>query len=87
MICCHVIQTQLYVSQGEAYLQLCDFQSAATCYKKAWILEPGSFRDRLAFIYYLQVRVPSALLWLRCIITVTCALQCAAIRTTLKNKA
>ncbi|XP_018529237.1 tetratricopeptide repeat protein 16 isoform X1 [Lates calcarifer] len=47
-------QTQLYVSQGEAYLQLCDFQSAATCYKKAWILEPGSFRDRLAFIYYLQ---------------------------------
>uniref|UniRef100_A0A4W6CSI1 Tetratricopeptide repeat domain 16 n=1 Tax=Lates calcarifer TaxID=8187 RepID=A0A4W6CSI1_LATCA len=45
---------QLYVSQGEAYLQLCDFQSAATCYKKAWILEPGSFRDRLAFIYYLQ---------------------------------
>ncbi|XP_022623848.1 tetratricopeptide repeat protein 16 [Seriola dumerili] len=47
-------QTQLYVSQAEAYLQLCDFQSAAACYKKAWLLEPGAFRDRLAFIYYLQ---------------------------------
>uniref|UniRef100_A0A3B4UJX3 Tetratricopeptide repeat domain 16 n=1 Tax=Seriola dumerili TaxID=41447 RepID=A0A3B4UJX3_SERDU len=45
---------QLYVSQAEAYLQLCDFQSAAACYKKAWLLEPGAFRDRLAFIYYLQ---------------------------------
>ncbi|XP_026199471.1 tetratricopeptide repeat protein 16 isoform X2 [Anabas testudineus] len=47
-------QTQLYVSQGEAYLQLCDFQSAAACYKRASNLEPGSFTDRLAFIYYLQ---------------------------------
>ncbi|CAI5649342.1 unnamed protein product [Oreochromis niloticus] len=47
-------QVQLYVSQAEAYLQLCDFQSAAACYKQAWLLEPGAFRDRLAFIYYLQ---------------------------------
>ncbi|XP_026177903.1 tetratricopeptide repeat protein 16 isoform X2 [Mastacembelus armatus] len=47
-------QTQLYVSQAEAYLQLCDFQSAAACYKRAWLLEPGAFSDRLAFIYYLQ---------------------------------
>eukprot|EP00064_Thunnus_orientalis_P016551 superscaffoldBa00003311_g16617 len=47
-------QTQLYVNQGEAYLQLCDFQSAAACYKQAWLLEPEAFSTRLAFIYYLQ---------------------------------
>ncbi|KAM6965406.1 tetratricopeptide repeat protein 16-like [Aplochiton taeniatus] len=47
-------QTQLYVSQGEAYLQMCDFQSAAVCYKQACILEPGLYHIRLAFIYYLQ---------------------------------
>ncbi|XP_042276290.1 tetratricopeptide repeat protein 16 isoform X2 [Thunnus maccoyii] len=47
-------QTQLYVNQGEAYLQLCDFQSAAACYKQAWLLEPEAFSARLAFIYYLQ---------------------------------
>ncbi|XP_047446944.1 tetratricopeptide repeat protein 16 [Mugil cephalus] len=47
-------QTQLYVSQAEAYLQLCDFQSAAACYKQAMLLEPRAFSDRLAFIYYLQ---------------------------------
>lgn len=45
------------MSQAEAYLQLCDFQSAAACYKQAWLLEPGAFEDRLAFIYYLQVEV------------------------------
>ncbi|KAM9360172.1 tetratricopeptide repeat protein 16-like [Symphorus nematophorus] len=47
-------QTQLYVSQAEAYLQLCDFQSAAACYKQVWLLHPGAFSARLAFIYYLQ---------------------------------
>ncbi|XP_070689454.1 tetratricopeptide repeat protein 16 [Pempheris klunzingeri] len=47
-------QTQLYVSQAEAYLQLCDFQSAAASYKRAWLLEPGAFSARLAFIYYVQ---------------------------------
>ncbi|TKS78190.1 Tetratricopeptide repeat protein 16 [Collichthys lucidus] len=47
-------QTRLHVSQAEAYLQLCDFQSAAACYKQARLLEPGAFSDRLAFIYYLQ---------------------------------
>ncbi|CAK6976181.1 tetratricopeptide repeat protein 16-like%2C partial [Scomber scombrus] len=47
-------QTQLYVSQAEAYLQLCDFQSAAACYKQAWHLEPEAFSSRLAFIYCLQ---------------------------------
>uniref|UniRef100_A0A3B5AL98 Tetratricopeptide repeat domain 16 n=1 Tax=Stegastes partitus TaxID=144197 RepID=A0A3B5AL98_9TELE len=45
---------QLYVSRAEAYLQLCDFQSAAASYKRAWILQPGAFSRRLAFIYYLQ---------------------------------
>ncbi|KAK5931937.1 hypothetical protein CgunFtcFv8_003685 [Champsocephalus gunnari] len=47
-------QTRLHESQAEAYLQLCDFQSAAACYKQASLLEPGAFRDRLAFIFYLQ---------------------------------
>ncbi|KAM4577069.1 tetratricopeptide repeat protein 16-like [Odontesthes bonariensis] len=47
-------QTELYVSQGEVYLQLCDFQSAAACYKQASALQPGAFNDRLGFIYYLQ---------------------------------
>ncbi|XP_037633814.1 tetratricopeptide repeat protein 16 isoform X1 [Sebastes umbrosus] len=47
-------QTELCVSQAEAYLQLCDFQSAAACYKRLWHLEPRAFSARLAFIYYLQ---------------------------------
>ncbi|XP_060893495.1 tetratricopeptide repeat protein 16 [Labrus mixtus] len=47
-------QTETHVRQAEVYLQLCDFQSAATCYKRAWLLEPGAFSARLAFIYYLQ---------------------------------
>ncbi|KAF7658262.1 hypothetical protein LDENG_00015370 [Lucifuga dentata] len=47
-------QTQLYVSQAEAYLQLCDFQSAAVCYRRASMLERGAFIHRLAFIYYIQ---------------------------------
>uniref|UniRef100_A0A3Q2UP65 Tetratricopeptide repeat domain 16 n=1 Tax=Fundulus heteroclitus TaxID=8078 RepID=A0A3Q2UP65_FUNHE len=49
----------LHVSQAEAYIQLCDFQSAAECYKRASVLEPGAYNDRLAFIYYLQVKVPT----------------------------
>ncbi|XP_029365838.1 tetratricopeptide repeat protein 16-like [Echeneis naucrates] len=47
-------QTQLYVGQAEAYLQLCDFQSALVCYRKASVLEPRPYRDRLAVIFYLQ---------------------------------
>ncbi|KAF0022596.1 hypothetical protein F2P81_025222 [Scophthalmus maximus] len=47
-------QTRLFAAQAEAYLQLCDFQSAAACYQKACLLEPGAFSGRLAFIYYLQ---------------------------------
>ena len=42
---------------GEAYLQLCDFQSAAQSYRQACYLDPEDTRffHRLAFIYYLQV--------------------------------
>ncbi|XP_053275957.1 tetratricopeptide repeat protein 16 [Pleuronectes platessa] len=47
-------QTRLFVAQAESYLQLCDFQSAAACFQKAELLEPGAFSRRLAFIYYLQ---------------------------------
>ncbi|XP_058861622.1 tetratricopeptide repeat protein 16 isoform X1 [Acipenser ruthenus] len=49
-------QTRLYVCRAEAYLQLCDFQSAALNYRKASALEPQSeaFHLRLAFIFYLQ---------------------------------
>lgn len=56
---CPDIQTQLYVSQAEAYLQLCDFQSAVVSYRHACLLEPQAktLHTRLAFIYYLQVRV------------------------------
>ncbi|KAM4578319.1 tetratricopeptide repeat protein 16-like [Fundulus diaphanus] len=49
-------QVQLHVSQAEAYIQLCDFQSAAECYKRACVLEPGVYNDRLAFIYSLQAQ-------------------------------
>ncbi|TNN38170.1 Tetratricopeptide repeat protein 16 [Liparis tanakae] len=47
-------QARLHRSQAVAYLQLCDFQSAAACYKRVWILEPGSCGARLAFVYFLQ---------------------------------
>ncbi|XP_019907796.2 tetratricopeptide repeat protein 16 isoform X2 [Esox lucius] len=49
-------QTQLYVRQAEANLQMCDFQSAAVSYRQACLLEPQAeaFHTRLAFIYYLQ---------------------------------
>ncbi|RXN22660.1 tetratricopeptide repeat 16 isoform X1 [Labeo rohita] len=49
-------QTEFYVQRAEAYLQLCDFQSAALDYKHAYSLEPQTeaYHQRLAFIYYLQ---------------------------------
>ncbi|KAG7264157.1 hypothetical protein CRUP_001668 [Coryphaenoides rupestris] len=50
-------QAQLYGSQGEAYLYLGDFQSAADSYQQACRLEPsgGSFlHSRLGLIYHLQ---------------------------------
>lgn len=51
------LQTEFYVQRAEAYLQLCDFQSAALDYKHAYSLEPQTeaYHQRLAFIYYLQV--------------------------------
>lgn len=56
-----VFQAELHVSQAEAYLQLCDFQSAAACYRQASALQPGVYSNRLTFIYYLQVRASTAL--------------------------
>nr|XP_055056720.1 tetratricopeptide repeat protein 16 isoform X3 [Misgurnus anguillicaudatus] len=49
-------QTQVYVKRAEAYLQQCDFQSAALDYRHACMLEPQTevYCQRLAFIYYLQ---------------------------------
>ncbi|XP_043968082.1 tetratricopeptide repeat protein 16-like [Gambusia affinis] len=47
-------QTELYVNQGEAYIQLCDFQSAADSYNKANFLDPEAFNTRLSFIYNMQ---------------------------------
>ncbi|KAF4074431.1 hypothetical protein AMELA_G00239370 [Ameiurus melas] len=49
-------QTQLYVARAEAYLQLCDFKSAALDYNHVCYLEPQkkAYFHRLAFIYYLQ---------------------------------
>ncbi|MCJ8746895.1 hypothetical protein PDJAM_G00146940 [Pangasius djambal] len=49
-------QTQFYVARAEAYLQLCDFKSAALDYKHVCFLEPQkkAYIHRLAFIYYLQ---------------------------------
>lgn len=54
----HYPQTQFYVQRAEAYLQLCDFQSAALDYKHARRLEPQTeaYHQRLAFIHYLQVQ-------------------------------
>uniref|UniRef100_A0A3Q1EPJ4 Uncharacterized protein n=1 Tax=Acanthochromis polyacanthus TaxID=80966 RepID=A0A3Q1EPJ4_9TELE len=45
---------ELYVHRAEAFLQLCDFRSAAASYKQAEILQPGASSRRLAFICYLQ---------------------------------
>ncbi|XP_051552626.1 tetratricopeptide repeat protein 16 [Myxocyprinus asiaticus] len=49
-------QTQFHVDRAEAYLQQCDFQSAALDYRHACSLEPQNevYPQRLAFIYYLQ---------------------------------
>lgn len=53
------MKTQLYVARAEAYLQLCDFKSAALDYKYVCYLEPQkkAYFHRLAFIYYLQVTI------------------------------
>lgn len=47
------------MSQGEAFIQLCDFQSAADSYNQANFLDPGAFDARLSFIYNMQVKRPA----------------------------
>lgn len=43
-----------YLCRGEAYLKLCDFQSALRNYRKAFRLDPGNHttQSRLATIYF-----------------------------------
>ncbi|XP_033116705.1 tetratricopeptide repeat protein 16-like [Anneissia japonica] len=45
-----------YTHRAEAYLQLCDFQSAILNLKKACVLDPDndSYYTKLAFMYYFQ---------------------------------
>ena len=45
---------EYYTQRGEAYLQLCDYQSAILNYKEACILDADNpqYYNRLAFIYY-----------------------------------
>ncbi|KAK2567014.1 Tetratricopeptide repeat protein 16 [Acropora cervicornis] len=45
-----------YVTRGESYLHICDFQSAILNFKKACILDPDNEQtySRLAFLYFLQ---------------------------------
>ncbi|XP_060590899.1 tetratricopeptide repeat protein 16-like isoform X2 [Ruditapes philippinarum] len=47
---------RFFVERAEAYLRLCDFQSAILNYKKACLLDPSNeqFYNRLSFLYYFQ---------------------------------
>ncbi|XP_043842568.1 tetratricopeptide repeat protein 16 [Dromiciops gliroides] len=47
---------ECYVLRAEAYLQLCDFASAAQNFRKAALLAPhrAQFMDRLCFVLYLE---------------------------------
>ncbi|XP_029999026.1 tetratricopeptide repeat protein 16-like [Sphaeramia orbicularis] len=47
-------QPHMFVSRGDAFLHVCDFQSAADSYTGAAGLCPGVSSDRLAFVYFLQ---------------------------------
>ncbi|XP_022085210.1 uncharacterized protein LOC110976332 [Acanthaster planci] len=49
-------EVRYYLMRGEAYLQLCDFQSAILNFKKACVLAPDNdaYYSRLAFVYYFQ---------------------------------
>lgn len=49
-------EVKFYLMRGEAYLQLCDFQSAILNLKKACVLQPTNdeYYARLAFVYYFQ---------------------------------
>uniref|UniRef100_A0A3B5LXM1 Tetratricopeptide repeat domain 16 n=1 Tax=Xiphophorus couchianus TaxID=32473 RepID=A0A3B5LXM1_9TELE len=48
---------QLYVSQGEAFIQLCDFQSAADSYNQANFLDPGVFNALSVSCLYRQFAI------------------------------
>uniref|UniRef100_A0A670YCY5 Tetratricopeptide repeat domain 16 n=1 Tax=Pseudonaja textilis TaxID=8673 RepID=A0A670YCY5_PSETE len=49
-------QSKLYERKAEAFLQLCDFQSAAMHLRKVYHMSPKEgIRERLAFIVFLQV--------------------------------
>ena len=45
-----------FVERAEAYVKLCDFQSAILNYKKVCLLEPANeqFYNRLSFLYFFQ---------------------------------
>lgn len=45
-----------YVERAEAYIQLCDFQSAILNYKRVCLMEPDNddYYKRLAFLFYFQ---------------------------------
>lgn len=45
-----------YVERAEAYIQLCDFQSAILNYKRVCLMEPENddYYKRLAFLFYFQ---------------------------------
>ncbi|KAL4219087.1 Tetratricopeptide repeat protein 16 [Mactra antiquata] len=47
---------RFFVERAEAYLRLCDFQSAILNYKKACLMDPSNdvYYNRLAFLYYFQ---------------------------------
>ncbi|KAH9499692.1 Tetratricopeptide repeat protein 16 [Bulinus truncatus] len=49
-------EPRFYAARAEAFVNLCDFQSAILNYKKACLLDPQNeeFYSRLAFIYYFQ---------------------------------
>jgi len=52
----HKDNVHYYVVRAEAYIRLCDFQSAILNYKKACLMAPSNeeYYDRLAFLYYFQ---------------------------------
>lgn len=45
-----------YIERAEAYIKLCDLQSAILNYKKVCLLEPANeqFYSRLSFLYFFQ---------------------------------
>ncbi|XP_052229200.1 LOW QUALITY PROTEIN: tetratricopeptide repeat protein 16-like [Dreissena polymorpha] len=52
----HKDDVRFYVERAEAYLNLCDFQSAILNYKKACLMAPSNqeYYERLAFFYFFQ---------------------------------